>query len=323
MITLIRFAGICLILWGVLIGAVPLLLPYAVALSPNHEVVIDEADDPDRAELDAQHVARHLRIPVGPPDASLSCFVMDPEPEAEPAGTILLLHGHRDNKSELMFVARELIGIGYRTVLVDLRGHGLSSGDYLSFGAFESNDLIQVLDTLEDNGLLAGSVGVLGFSFGGAAGIQLAAKDTRVKAVASISTFRSLRIVVGDYVACFLPMVRPFLSEQRIQHAVDRAGEMGGFDPDDADTERAASALQVPLLVIHGEEDRRIPISHARCLCDTAGDVSRLIAIPGKGHGNIFTGESRVTILLEIFNWFEQYLRTPDGQSSEGEGEEF
>ena len=321
-IILVRAVGICLILYGVLILAVPVVLPYAVAFSPNHEVGIDVADDPGRAELDADQITRHLRVAVGLPDASLSCFIVDPVRGAEPVGTVLLLHGHRDNKDELMFVARELVGIGYRAVLVDLRGHGRSSGDYLSFGVFESNDLVQVLDTLEGKGLLAGSVGVLGFSFGGATGIQLAAKDLRVRAVASISAFHSLRAVVGDYVDCFLPFVCPFLSEQRIQQAVDRAGEMGGFNPDDADTEMAARALRVPLLIIHGEEDRRIPVSHAHCLADAAGGESRLVTIPEKGHGNILAGKSKVTVILEVFNWFGKYLQASEGRAAEGMTEE-
>ena len=51
---------------------------------------------------------------------------------------------------------------GYRAVLVDLRGHGRSTGKYLTYGVQEAQDISQVIDALEQQQLIAGEIGVLG-----------------------------------------------------------------------------------------------------------------------------------------------------------------
>ncbi len=304
----LRILGICLILYGGLVIAVPYALPYAVAWSPNHGSVIDPANDPNPEKLAALGVDRHLRVAVGPPNASISCFLLNPDTYQEPVATILILHGHRDEKLSQIGLAEYLASVGYRVVIVDHRGHGLSTGDYLGYGAFESNDMVAVLDRLEQEELIAGSVGIVGFSYGGAVGIQCAAKDRRVQAVVSVSTFASLRLVVGDYVDCFLPFVAPLLSESQIQDAVERAGNIGGYSPDDANTEQAAHKLRIPLLIVHGEQDWRIPPYHGKRLSQAAGGICKFIPIPNRGHRDILAEEAGPIIFQETTAWFDEYL---------------
>ena len=46
---------------------------------------------------------------------------------------------------------------GYRVVLVDLRGHGHSTGDRIYFGGIERTDLVQCLDALTQRHVLRGT----------------------------------------------------------------------------------------------------------------------------------------------------------------------
>jgi len=62
---------------------------------------------------------------------------------------ILLLHGYLQDKRSVTSWAVRFAQAGYRCALVDLRGHGASTGIHISFGAFESRDLQTVLDDLE------------------------------------------------------------------------------------------------------------------------------------------------------------------------------
>lgn len=306
---LLRSLGVLLILYGGLIIAVPLLLPYAVAWSPNHLCQPDIADDPGPSELIELGVSQHLRIPVGAPEASLSCFVLEPPSGASARGTILVLHGHRDNKLTQLDIGHKLADAGYRAVLVDHRGHGRSTGEYLSYGVVESRDMMAVLDTLQRRGLVSGRVGVLGFSYGGSVGIQLAAKDDRVGALVTVSTFCSLRGVVEDYVNCFLPFVAPFVPAGRIDEAVQKAGRVGGYDAAAADTEQAMEKLRVPVLLFHGEEDRRIPVRHGERLARAARGEHRFVRLPDCGHGDVMSGSTGERILRESLQWFGGHLR--------------
>ena len=51
---------------------------------------------------------------------------------------------------------------GYRVALVDLRGHGRSTGEYLTYGVREAQDVSQVIDAMEQQQLIAGTIGVFG-----------------------------------------------------------------------------------------------------------------------------------------------------------------
>ena len=48
-----------------------------------------------------------------------------------------------------------------------------------------------------------------------------------------------------------------------------------------------ASRIQAPLLLVHGDEDRRVPIAHATRMRDAlkaAGHSPELVIYPGEGH---------------------------------------
>ena len=144
-------------------------LPGAIARAPNAgRTVAQLGSDPPPAPLAADVTARELRVEVSPPTASLAVWILD-QRAAQPRGTVLLLHGIRDTKRSLLGVAERLAENGFRAVLVDLRGHGHSTGDWLSYGPREGADLQQVLDALAQRGELALPVGAYGTSYGGAA----------------------------------------------------------------------------------------------------------------------------------------------------------
>ncbi len=123
--------------------------------------------------------ARPPRPRSAPPRASLSLLLVDPP---APRGTVFVLHGIRDRKDSMLGWGRGLAQAGYRAVLVDARGHGRSSGDFLTYGVVESRDLSQVLDALEAQGLAAGRVGVMGVSYGASTAIEWAGAEPRVAA---------------------------------------------------------------------------------------------------------------------------------------------
>jgi alpha-beta hydrolase superfamily lysophospholipase len=220
-----------------------------------------------------------LLVEVGPPSATLSMTIVD---APRPRGTVFVLHGIRDSKEAMRGWGEMLARMGLRAVLVDLRGHGRSSGEVLTYGVQESFDLMRVLDALQARGRLVGPVGVMGYSYGAATAIQWAGRDERIDAVVAVAPFSSLREVVPSY----LPVRFPGAFVQR---TIDLAGVRGGFDPDEANTALAMSKTRAAVLLVHGRSDARIPFAHSERIFAARRKNTELVLIAGAGHESVAT----------------------------------
>lgn len=311
----VAIAGFILLVLLLLANAVLLqVAAEAIVRSPNAGKVPRPTSERQIAESGVDHV---LRVDVGPPAAVLCAWIIEPDTAvaAVPAGTVLVAHGIHSKKQDMVATGRLLAQEGFRAVLVDLRGHGESTGDRLSFGANESRDLSQVIDQLERTGWLAGDLGAYGPSFGGATVIQLAARDPRVKAVVAVCPFSSMREIVPIYVRRYLPAGER-LPEFWIQLAIDAAGRSAEFDPDEASPKQAAGRTTAPILLIHGRADAHIPFSHSETIAAAAPGRSRLVIVDGEDHGSIMQDRTG-TIRREALAWFHQHLGRRGGISND------
>lgn len=258
-------------------------------------------------------VSRELRVDVGPPDASLAVWVVDPPQQATahtgvPRGTILVLHGLFSRKELMLGVGKDLASAGFRAVLLDFRGQGASSGEWITFGAVETGDLSQALDALEADGTIVGPVGVYGTSFGGGVGIQLAGADSRVKAVVAIAPFESLEAVTA-------PLIRPagllgevLFSGALLDAALDRAAEFGNFDVTNADALSAIAQTDARVMIAHGKLDTVVPYGQSVDLAAAAGDRAKLVLLDWADHSTIMIYQHG-ELMNETLAWFDEWLQ--------------
>lgn len=300
--------------WAVFAAAVVALVAgfvreagaWAIVKAPNYDRPVLEMT-PTPAS-----VSRVIRAEVGPPVALLEAWVLDPV--GPPRGTTLVLHGIRGDKRALVGIGERLRDRGMRAVLVDLRGHGGSSGRWLTYGVVESRDLAQLLDQLEALDILEGPVSVYGASYGGAVGLQLAAIDPRVSAVASLSTFSSLRAVVPPYAERQLPTVGAWIPSFFLDSIVRDAGLLGGFSPDEADTAGAIGRTRARVLLLHGDADRNVPFLHAQALLRACRPGRcELVRIPGADHGGALGSETANARALDFLERWGTELPTAGG----------
>lgn len=311
----------------------------------NMAVEAPNKSQPPRAVRDAAYAqrvdalySRAWRVKVGPPAAELAVAVLEPDSYAfryaielkqndqgrkwlapkfdwtvpsapsgaAPKGTILLLHGYRDAKENMLHWALALSECGYRTVLVDLRGHGRSTGDSIAYGAFEAKDLGQVIDDLAQRGLLAGKLGVVGVSYGASTGLLLTARDPRVAAMVALEPFSNARDAVVEFAHGVAPSQAAKISDETFAAAVVRAEKAGNFSWADGDVLAAMSRVKIPVLFFHGMKDRWLSPENSRRLMAKAQPGSRLATLETDDH--VLLSMRLAPIDRFVREWFDHFL---------------
>jgi pimeloyl-ACP methyl ester carboxylesterase len=285
-------------------------MPRAIIYAPNTDKTINPADDLGADELRRLGIDRQLRLDVGPPPASLSVWIIEPTTpremqDAAPRGTILVLHGIQNQKTSMLSTAKSLAARGYRAVLVDSRAHGRSSGQWVTYGAIESRDLVQLLDALQQQQLLAKPVGAFGVPLGGASAIMLAGTDSRVRAVVAVAPFATMHDEVFHYARRFFP--RWWLSDDFIERAIVSAGREAGFNPQDASPLQAIAKTDAHVLLIHGKADKKISYHDSEALHAASHDHSALVLLDREDHDSISRDQTGV-VALRSQEWFDRWL---------------
>ncbi len=289
-----------------LVGCTPIAAPL-ITTAPNALSPFAGPSNPLPSLEDLSGTDQQFFVTVGPPQASIAVSIVEPtQKDRPPEGTVILLHGIRRRSVWMMPVARVLADKGYRSVLIDMRGHGRSTGTQVTYGVQEALDISQVIDHLERTKLVAGKLGIYGVSFGASTALQVAANDERIKSVVAVAPYSSLSEVAPDYLAGVLPGVGLVMTKGRIQAAVDRASAQAGFHPEATDCLSAIKQIQAPVLLIHGTSDRLIPVGHSQRLHDANPD-SHLILLPSYGHVAVQL-DPNATVVTHGVEWFDKTL---------------
>ncbi len=278
----------------------------ALAYAPNAERT---GARPGSLQLPAglrERGAFTLEVAVGPPSATLESWVVAPR-GAKSKGTIVLLHGVRTDKRSLIGMGEALSDAGYRAVLVDLRGHGESSGRFLTYGEVEAKDVSSVLDALEARGSPLGCTGAYGFSYGGSVAVELGARDRRIAAVVAVAPFSTLRGVLADYRQKYLPPPLSAVPDAWFQGAIEDAAALADFDPDRSAPLLAAAQSNANLLLIHGTNDTQVPLRHSQALFGAARGNACLLTVPGADHATM-PADATGIVRRETVAWFDDWL---------------
>jgi uncharacterized protein len=217
-----------------------------------------------------------------------------------PRGTIIYLHGVADNRASATGVIQRFVSRGFDVVAYDSRAHGESTGEICTYGYFEKQDLRRVIDSLGVD-----QVALAGTSLGAAVALQEAADDTRVYAVVAAEPFSDLQSIVRERAPFFL-------TETTIQAALRIAEERGRFKIDAVNPADAAARIKVPVLLIHGADDRDTPPAHSERIYSVLNGPKRLILVPGAHHNESLNNAIWPVVDLWLENadvWSSKHIR--------------
>ena len=175
---------------------------------------------------------------------------------------VLVNHGNSGNISSLKWIARNLLSTGVSVMLYDYRGYGQSSKRRPDVESI-CKDGEAAFASLVRKGYKPSNIILYGQSLGCGVACHLGAKE-EVAGMILQSGFSSLRTVAYQRF--------PFL-----QHAP-------ALIPDALDNEIILSCTKLPLLVIHGDKNKVVPIKNAHDLFQAAGGWKELVVCPNSGH---------------------------------------
>jgi uncharacterized protein len=219
--------------------------------------------------------------------------------------SVILVHGYKNDRSTMLSRAQILVKRGYGVLLFDLRAHGESEGDLITFGLYEVRDVRAAYQfLLAQPGVDAEKIGILGGSMGGTVSLLSAEQIPALKAVVAESAFPTLHDAIPAAVAnsglpsvFFAPVVQWFA--ERLGHF--RAAEISAID-------QIGLIAPRPVFLLQGGKDLLVVPESGQRLYDAAGDPRELWFDAGVGHMS-FVDERPVEYEQRVVAYFDKYLR--------------
>jgi alpha-beta hydrolase superfamily lysophospholipase len=256
--------------------------------------------------------------------------VWEPD-DSDCRGVVVLCHGYAEHARRYDHVAKRFGESGLAVYALDLRGHGRSGGKRVF--------LRDISEYTDDFHTLVGIAAreypelkrvVLGHSMGGgvvfAYGVEhpddYAAMVLSGPAVAAQDGVSPVMVAVAKTLGKILPglpveqlpadavsrdpaVVAAYENDPLVHHGKLPAGIARALIDVGETMPLRAAALTAPLLVVHGEADKLIPVEGSRHLMECVGSTdAHLKVYPGLYH-EVFNEPERAVVLDDVASWIE------------------
>lgn len=185
-----------------------------------------------------------------------------PARDGSPGPAVLLIHGWESARDRTLPNARILHAIGIHVLTLDVRGHGANPSEDLPLtaGEFGEDALAGVRALLARPDVT--TVGILGHSMGGIGALLAAAAEPRVAAVVAASTPADpYRLTRQTFRLAKLPLPGPF-AWPLAWLTTHVFLQPRGHTVRSISAARAIRRYTGPVLLIHGDADRVVPVGH-------------------------------------------------------------
>lgn len=255
-------------------------------------------------------------------------------PDTEPRGVVVLSHGYAEHAGRYHHVAQRFGAAGLIVYALDHRGHGRSGGRRVY--------LRDMSEFVGDFHTLAGVAAaehptlnriVLGHSMGGGivfaygvehpdeyaamvlSGPAVHAQDGKspvlvavAKVLGGTAPGLGVQQLDADAVSRDPEVVAAYKADPLVYHGKLPAGIARALFGVGETMPQRASALNRPLLVVHGEKDRLVPVAGSKLLVDCVGtDDVHLKVYPGLFH-EVFNEPEKQLVLDDVTAWIEAHL---------------
>ena len=246
--------------------------------------------------------AETVHIPYGD-DHQVSGWLL---PGRTGEGAVLLLHGVRSNRLQMLERARWLQQEGITCLVVDLPSHGESSGDRISFGRREALGVQAALGWLRGR-LPDERLGGLGVSLGGAS-LLFTDRQPELDALVLESVYPTITDAVQDRLVTRLGPAGAWAAPLLLLQIPLRLG----FSAQDLRPVQAVTAVRAPVVVAAGTEDRSTRWPETEQLFAAAPEPKTLWPVPGAGHVDLHDFDV-ASYRARLLPWLQHHLRKAPG----------
>jgi len=212
------------------------------------------------------------------------------------AGVLVLLHGWGRNKNSLLSYGLAFSQQGYRVIIPDLRGHGNSTGDWVSFGAEEGHDISALMDQLAIE-----KYDVVGFSLGASTGLHTASLDKRVNQLVVVAPMHSLAQTIPKFAKQSPEWLGKIITSQQ-ESALALVNNISGYSY--AKTSNSVSPAQLitkPVLFVYGANDKMSDYPLNKLLFEQGSKNNKLHRLEGLRHTYVLLHQSE--LMKPINQW--------------------
>lgn len=199
---------------------------------------------------------------------------------------VLLVHGFEGNRTQFAAIVEALVGRGFAAVALDVPAHGESAGDELTTVKF-----IAAIDrTLQQLGPVHA---IVGHSLGGAMSLYSIACSGGASRLAVISAPSSLMRELRRFASVM------GLSERATAAFIASVESRVGRPAADFDIRHIADKVDLPLLLIHDQNDRQVPVVEATRSAHVLHGAELMIT-RGLGHNRLLADPKVVAAVIDF-----------------------
>lgn len=205
---------------------------------------------------------------------------------------VLCFHGYTgQGTKDYIGLSHYYITRGFQMLLVDERAHGQSEGTYVGFGCMDRLDAERWIDFVLKKLGEDCEIFLQGISMGGAtvlmtSGLKL---PPQVKGIISDCGFTSAKevfthVLQNMYHIPAFPLIQisDFLNKRR-----------AGYGLEQCNAAREVRKAEVPILLIHGDQDTFVPCRMCREIYENCPGKKKMLLIHGAGHAESYYKEEK------------------------------
>jgi uncharacterized protein len=272
-------------------------LGFAITVPMMRRRIPNEPDQPALHGMSCEHVTFTTQD-----DLTLAGWWIPAQGAAQ--GTVIMCPGQNGSMDSDLPQAKPLHEAGFNVLMFDLRAHGGSEGELVTWGVLEQLDLMAALDYVQAaHGVER--AGVFGFSMGAAVALLVAAQDDRVAALALDGAYPRLSgILIGWGRLKGLPGVLAraatwailLIGSLRARYQLYRANPI-----------ELAADVTAPALFVHGEQDPFVAWRELAPLTERVNGPVAVWRVPDAGHREAF-GQQPAAYNRRVVEWFARHL---------------